>query len=531
MRFRWFVALLLATAACAQNTTSTATPTVDAQQWWEHVKVLAADDMEGRETGSKGYERAADYVIKVLQANGIEPAGTDGYRQPIKFTRRTLDETNSSISLIRDGQSRKIIPGQDAVFGLRTDLASYTKAKMVFVGYGLQVPEANHDDLAGVDLRGKIAVYISGAPANAPPDLASHYQFAGHRWKALKAAGAVGTIAIANPKSMDIPWERSILDRLRPQMRLADKPLDESAGWGVSIGWNPAKAAPLFLGAGHALTEILDLADAKKPLPHFPIPGELEVRAKMDYSPVGSFNVVAKLTGSDPKLKHEYVVLTAHLDHLGISDHGTDRINNGALDNAAGVSALLEVAAYLKKSGARPKRSIMFVFVTAEEKGLLGSRYFVMKPTVPRRQIVANINSDMFLPINPPEKMTVRGMAESDLGEWTREVVVAAGSEPISDPEPQRNAFIRSDQYNFIRAGIPAVVMTIGYAKGTKEEAAFQGWLKNRYHSPSDDLDQPVNMEAAAKYMEILANLLVRTANSDKKPEWKANSFFRRFAR
>jgi Zn-dependent M28 family amino/carboxypeptidase len=347
----------------------------------------------------------------------------------------------------------------------------------------------------------------------------------------LKAAGVIGTIGISNPKLMDIPWERSMQTRLRPQMRLADKALDESAGWDVQLSWNPAKAAVLFEGSGHTLAELLAVADAKQPLPRFPLHGTLETRTAMSYSPVESFNIVAKLPGSDPVLKNEYIVLSAHMDHIGINDAGTDRINNGAIDNASGTAMLLQVSDLLKKSNTRPKRSILFVFVTAEEKGLLGSRYFAMNPTVPKKALAANINIDMFLPINPPDKIIVRGMAESDLGDWARESVKSVGAEPILDPEPQRNSFIRSDQYNFIRQGVPAVVMTIGYGKGTPEEKVVHQWLKERYHAPGDDLAQPINFEAAKKYEEILAALLTRAANADKRPEWHKDSFFRRFTK
>jgi hypothetical protein len=217
MMLRTFLLFALAAPAFAQSL-----PPADPQRWWQHVKVLADDNMEGRETGSPGLQRAADYIIKTLKANGIAPAGSKGYYQPIKFTKRELDESKSSVALVRDGKTQTFKLGNDAAFSLRTDLALQAKAELVFVGYGLQVPEANYDDLAGQNLKGKIAVYIAGAPSSIPPDLASHYSFAGHRWKALKAAGVIGTIGIPNPKNMDIPWERSMLSRLHPQMRLAD---------------------------------------------------------------------------------------------------------------------------------------------------------------------------------------------------------------------------------------------------------------------------------------------------------------------
>jgi Zn-dependent M28 family amino/carboxypeptidase len=330
---------------------------------------------------------------------------------------------------------------------------------------------------------------------------------------------------------MDIPWPRIKVGRLHPSMKLADPSFNETDGWQFSVTWNPEFADKLLEGSGHTAKELFALADQKKPLPHFALNASVRAKTKLTYKDVSSFNIVAKLEGSDPKLKKENIVLSAHLDHIGIGEPiNGDKLYNGAMDNASGSAMLLEVADSINKSKEKFKRSLLFVFVTAEEKGLLGSRYFAKKPTVPKDSIVSDINIDMFLPINPPKDIIVRGMKESDLGDWAKEAVEKNGSVAQVDPAPQRNSFIRSDQYNFIREGIPAVVMSVGYDKGSPEEQRVQEWLKNRYHAPSDDLDQPVNMEAAERYEHIVRDLMVSTANADKRPEWKPTSFFRRFA-
>jgi Zn-dependent M28 family amino/carboxypeptidase len=504
------------------------------ERWWQHVKVLADDKMEGRETGSPGMKRAADYVVSQLKKSGVQPAGTKGYYQPVKLVKRTLDESKSSLTLVRDGNDVPVKLGDEAIFSTRVDLAPSVEAPLVFVGYGIKVPEKNYDDFAEVDVKGKIAVYIFGAPAEIPSDLASHYQSAAERWKALKAAGAIGTIGIPNPAAMDIPWPRVMVTWLQPSMKLADPGFNETEGWQLSATWNPAVADKLLEGAGHNAADLFALVKDKKPLPHFALNASVRAKTKLAYKSVDSFNLVGALEGSDPKLKAENVVLTAHLDHVGIGQpvatNPNDRIYNGAMDNGSGSAILLEVARRIKEQEIDHKRTLLLVFVTGEEKGLLGSRYFAKRPTVGKDSIVADVNTDMFLPINPPKSIIVRGMAESDLGDWARAAVEKAGAKAQTDPAPERNSFIRSDQYSFIREGIPAVVMSIGYEKSSPEEQNVQRWLKERYHAPSDDLDQPVNFEAAGKYEEILTDLAVAAANAEHRPEWKQTSFFRRFA-
>ena len=235
--------------------------------------------------------------------------------------------------------------------------------------------------------------------------------------------------------------------------------------------------------------------------------------------------------GSDPALRSEVVVMTAHLDHVGVGRAvNGDTIYNGAMDDASGVASMIEIARMLKASKATTKRSIMFVAVTAEEKGLLGSRYFVAKPTVPFDKIVANINLDMFMPFYPLKVIEVQGLQESSLGESVREAAKTLGVEVQTDREPEQNRFIRSDQYSFIRQGIPALAFKFGYEFGSPDEKTRLAWVKERYHQPSDDLNQPVDLEGAAKFNRVIMTLLQRVANDAARPAWNGDSFFRRFA-
>jgi len=505
----------------------------DGKTWWNHVKVLADDKMEGRETGSEGLRKAEEYIVQQLTNAGLEPAGTNGYYQPAKFISRQIIEKDSTAALVRNGGEEPLNLGEDAYFSTRVDLRSdEVKAPLVFVGYGLKIPEKNYDDFAGLDLKGKIAVLLSGSASDIPAALASHYQSAGERWIALRQAGAIGIITIPNPASMDIPWSRIALNRAHPQMELEDSEFQETAGEKIALIFNPAKAEKLFAGSGHSFQEIAELGKDRKPLPHFPLVASLKARARVQTTEINSANLIAKMQGNDPKLKNEYVVLSAHVDHIGIGEPiNGDRIYNGAMDDGSGSALLLDMARSFKNHPEKTRRSILFVFVTAEEKGLLGSKYFAAHPTVDPKSIIADINVDMFLPIVPLKVLRVQGLTDSDLGDRAREVAQTHGVRVQPDPEPLRNLFIRSDQYSFIRHGIPALIMDVGFDPGSPEQKTFKDWLTNRYHAPSDDVDQPVDLQAAALYEEIVRDLLISVANADGRPQWKPDSFFRRYAR
>lgn len=531
MKF-WRLTSLASTALVAVSVVTQAADKPDPTRWWSHVRFLADDALEGRNTGSEGHRKAAAYVADEFAKAGLRPAGTDGYFQAVKLTSSAIDESQSSLSLVRKTGAEALTLGEDANISLRVDPASALDADLVFAGYGLAIPEADYDDFKGLDVRGKVVVYLAGPPPGIPGPLAAHMQSAHERASVLSRLGAVGTVAIPNPKNMDIPWARSTLARLMPAMKLADPTLDESHGQKIAIAVNPAHADKWLAGSGYTFQAILDAADAGKPLPHFPIPARLQAKVAVKRDAVESQNVAAVLPGNDAGLKDEYVVFSAHLDHLGIGKPiAGDAIYNGALDNAAGVATMLEIAAALKDSGKALRRSVLFVAVTGEEKGLLGSRYFATRPTVDARTIVADINVDMYLPLFPFKMLTIYGMQESDLGEDAVAVAESLGVTPQADPEPKRNLFIRSDQYSFIRVGVPSLALKLGFSKGSPEERMAKEWLTTRYHAPSDDLNQPVDKQAAADFDVLVAKLLERVANRDERPRWKDDSFFKRFAK
>lgn len=506
-------------------------PGSEGEAWWRYVEVLAGDQMEGRNTGSEGYARAANFVAGELKEIGLEPAGTQGFLQPMTFTVRQIIEEQSWLEVVRGGVSDRLSLGEHATLGVPVDLAEETHAGAVFVGYGLVIPELGIDDLAGLDLKGKIAVFISGgAPKSVPAPVQAHYSAMKQRWDALRERGAVGMASFSNPKSTDIPWARASLARLQPAMTLSDTNLHDAPGLQLAIRINPAHADKFLAGSGHTAAELLELADADKPLPKFELPITIRAKVAARRSTVTSMNVAGILPGADPQLRKEYMVLSAHLDHLGLGEAiNGDRIYNGAMDNAAGVACLLRTVRALSAGPERPKRSILFLAVTGEEKGLQGSKFYAAHPTVPKEALVANLNLDMFLPLFPLRHLRVYGLDESTLGDQIRSVCASIGIQVQLDPEPNRLIFIRSDQYNFIRQGIPAITFKFGSEPNSPEAKREKEWLTERYHAPSDDLDQPVDKEAAGKFALVVARLVQKIGNDSDRPAWKEGSFFRRF--
>ena len=524
MRFRIGLVLLLITAATAAETDWAAA----GKAWWSHIEFLADDKQEGRNVGSKGYEASADYVTSQFEQAGLAPGAGNSYSQPVEFAKVTLNEPASSLSIVRDGKTVPVKLGDEAILGSGSRLPD-VEAPLVFVGFGLNIPEAKFNDLGDPALKGAIAVYVNGGPASIDGNLRSHYSSGEERAKAMKAAGVVGTISIPNPSHMDIPWSRQSGNRLQARMGLAD-PAFAAGGGLFGATWNPARADDLLAGSGHTIAEIFDAADHEKPLPHFPLTVKVRAHIVTANEKVQSRNVIGLRPGTDPKLKNEYVILSAHLDHLGVGQPvNGDAIFNGAMDDASGIASLIEIAKALKRENVKTKRSIVFLAVTGEEKGEQGSRYFAERATVPGH-IVADINMDMFLPLFPLKYLEVQGLNESTLGEDIRAVCAAAHVEVQADKEPNANRFIRSDQYSFIKKGVPALAFKFGWIPGSNEEKIFKNWYTTRYHAVGDDLSQPVDLAAAAQFNSILKALLVRVADAQQAPKWKPDSFFKRFA-
>ena len=378
----------------------------------------------------------------------------------------------------------------------------------------------------------------------------SHYSSGAERWAAYKRAGAIGIATIPGGRGLNGAGAgnadangggrgdaagagRGNGGRGGPQtsIALADTSLQETAGQQVVVTVGRPGAEKLFEGSGHTFAEIEKLANANEPLPSFPLQGILKSKAAVRRTEMQASNVVGLLPGTDRKLKNEYVIMSAHLDHQGVGRPvNGDNIYNGAMDDASGIASVIEIARLMGATGVKPKRSIVFLAVTAEEKGELGSRYFSAHPTVPFGQIVADINLDMFLPLYALKVIEVQGLSESTLGETVRDAAQEFGVAVQVDQEPEQNRFTRSDQYSFIRRGVPSLAFKFGYEKGSPEEKIRKDWVKNIYHKPSDDLNQPVDQTAAAQFDRIIMSLLRRVADAKDRPHWNDDSFFKRFA-
>ena len=523
------IGLLLGSATLLFTTVTIAPaqqPAFDGKTLWHHVQILAADSMAGRGTGTLGLERSEAYVIDQLRRLGLAPAGANGYFQPVPLLRREVIEQDANAVLVRGAEVKPLVLREDAFITNDVDLTPKLEAPLVFLGWGLQIPEQNYDDFAGLDLRGKIAVTMSGAPEGIDQALAA--QSSRTRWKQAHDAGLVGWIEIAAPEAS---WPFLVDAVTTTTKYLADDELTGAKGRQLHVVFNPAHADKLFEGTGHTAEELFALGKAGRRLPRFPLQVSLRAATRMRKEPIKSANIVAKLEGSDPRLRHEYVVFSAHIDGLGIRNPvNGDSIYNGAIDNASGAAALLDIAAALQKAGTRPSRSVLFTFFTAEEGGQLGSRYFAAHPTVDRKSIAANINIDEIQATVPLKAMLVLGVDESDLGDVARRIVASHNVAIDVDVEPLSNRFINSsDQGSFALRGIPAIRLAVGFPG---ELAPVQrAWRRQRKHTPFDDLQQPINLETIAKYEEITRAFLLEVANDPRRPDWKPGSIYRSYVK
>jgi hypothetical protein len=502
--------------------------------WWAHVQYLADDKLEGRKTGTPGYEAAVQYVEGQFKAIGLKPAGTSGYRQDVEFIPTTVDLAASSFAV--DATPYKL--GEAVNLNPHITGGGSVDAPMIFIGYGLSIPRKHIDDLTGLDgkpldLKGKVVVVYNAPPENLQGPQRAYARGIGERWKALHAAGAIGIILISPPRAgappppTPAPSERNPRPAAQPTLLFADPALETLPGLKLQATLTPAGAATFFAGTGHEFAEIKALADAGKPLPHFNLAGTVHAKTVITtLAHIKAPNVVGLLEGSDPKLRKQYVVISAHLDHLGVGRAvDGDTIYNGAMDNASGVASVIECAKLLA-AGPHPRRSILFIALVGEELGELGSQYFATKPTVPKADIVADLNMDMYLPLFPLRFLEIQGLGESTLGNDARAICQLNDVEPQFDKQPDENRFVRSDQVNFVKQGIPALAFKFGWVPDSPEEKTFNDWVKIRYHKPSDDLQQPVDKAAAAQFTSLLAQLATRVANAPTRPTWYPESSF-----
>jgi Zn-dependent M28 family amino/carboxypeptidase len=518
--------LIVATTLAAAAVLTAAGP---ADQWFAHVKFLASDELEGRGAGTPGHRKAAEYVAAQFKAAGLRPLFGNSYFQPVGLRSRRVLRDGTSVTLLpASGAPNTLVIGEDYGLAASIDLSPSIEAQLVFVGYGNYLPEAKLNDTAGVDLKGKIAVYIDGAPNGTKPAERAHASASINRYAALAQAGAAGFIRITDPENEEFPWERTVGTYFEPAMNLTEPGLDASRILRFGMTISPAKAALLFEGSQRKYTDLMRLVELDKPLPHFELPLRLRAAVRSETQDFVSHNVAGYTPATEPVLSREYALITAHLDHLGL---GTpvkgDAIYNGAMDNASGVATILEIA---KAIGAKPtRRNVIFAAVTAEEEGLLGSQFLATHTNLPRGAIISNLNIDMFLPLYPLQSLFVYGVGESGLRSNVDRIAKRFNIKIDDDPTPKRVLFVRGDQYSFTRAGIPSIFLDFGYKKGSSEAKLQEKWMAERYHQPSDDINQPLDMNAAARFNEIASELARELGDSGERPHWNTDSFFKRF--
>lgn len=533
---RALTALLLATAAFAAHAADVpATTSVRADAIRGHVEFLAGDLLEGRAAATRGYDIAAAYVVAQFRQAGLAPAGdNDTFLQAVPLLEATPVLPGSAARLVRDDESYAFEYGTHYLPSADFLSASSTlTAPLVFAGYGVDAPELGYSDFDNVDLKGRIAVILSGAPSKFPNSQRAYYSWTERKWASLVERGAVGAITVASPvDDKRVPWERMVAMSWTPQMRWLDtdgKPQRAFPELKLRFRFNHEAAARLFEGASASFAEIMAAAEAGEPQ-GFGLPGMLTLSATTGLRRTESANVLGLLPGSDPNLRNEIIVISAHLDHLGRgSAINGDSIYNGAHDNAVGIAILLEMARALHVSSTKPRRSVLFAAVTAEEKGLLGSDYFAQHPRTDGRRVVANINIDMPLPLAPVRDFVALGAEHSSFGTLARNAVAAQGYRLSPDAAPEEVSFIRSDQFSFMRHGIPALVLKCGYQgrdPGVDVGALQKQFRESNYHQPSDDLALPLDYATAADLARVDLRIMLEAANAASAPRWNAGDFF-----
>ena len=507
-----------------------------------HIEFLADDLMLGRQPGSDGYNIAANYVSSQFRQMGLLPAGDDGgYLQQVPLRRAYLAPGSAEMTFINASGTNPL--GFIDEFYMGPALGSTSsdlEAGLVFAGYGIEAAELEYNDYTDLDAKGKIVVLFAGQPHDFPSEEGAHFASSTEKTRAAVRHGAVGVLMIHTPRaSQRYQWDR-----------LASRVGTPSMGWVNEQGevhgvfeqiqagamLRHSAAAPLFENAPVSLETLLVGDENGEALTTFDLEGRVRMRQRSTHETIYSPNVVAVLPGSDPLITNEYVVYSAHLDHIGeLHPEGheqdqKDLINNGALDNASGVSVMLETARLFKQDKT-PRRSILFVAVTAEEKGLVGSEYFAMNPTVPIDSIVAEINLDMPLLLYEFGDVIAFGAEHSSLGATVQEAAQSYDIELTPDPFPDQNLFVRSDHYRFVQQGVPSVFLVTGMKSldgNIDTQPIFEGFLQEHYHKPSDDLSLPINYKAAAKFTRINTKIGELLANDGNRPAWHEGDFFGR---
>lgn len=485
--------LLASTAAAAPGPSDP-----DTRAWWATTAALSNDSMEGRDTGSAGYERAAKLVAARFAAAGLKSAGENGgWFQQVPMEEIAVERAEIGVG----GRALRFL--HDITVSPAPGMPESLDAPLAFRGYC--------DAAALGDVRGKVVIcwgtHRPGHPSEA------------ERQKAVRAAGALGYIAVADPGFTIEPprwpyayartvWLKESPPKADPMLRMT---------------LNADALPALLAGTGRNAAALTAAGGSGAPLPSFDLDAPFHARFTLGRRSYSSPNVLAMLPGTDPAKADQIIALTAHLDGYGYGEPvNGDRLYNGTLDDAAYVALMIRLAE--RRHGQGFARPLLFAAVTGEEKGLLGSHYFVAHPTVPLNAIAADINLDQLRPIFPLKLLTVHGLDDSTLGDAARATAASLGIQVQNDPEPERNLLRRSDHWNFMQAGIPALNFVFGFKPGTESERIYRHWYQTGYHRPQDDLQQPMDWQAVTDFNRFFYDLVARVADAPAKPAWKPGS-------
>src|SRR3954471_19286225 len=534
MRIRlFFAAVALAASAFAQAPKPE--DSITAAGLKAHVRFLSDDLLEGRGTGTRGHEIAARYSAAQFESMGLKPGGDDGtFFQAVHLRQAIFNSEQSTFFLTTNGNEEKMALDQDwfsAGDYLRADTSA--EGPVVFVAFGLTAPELKHDDYAGVDVKGKIVAYFPGAPASWESSLHAYYSSTYLKSQTAAEHGAIGVIGMWSPSlEKAFAWQRAVRNYKLPLFKIVDKngrPNDSYEQIRAAVAVPLPRAMQLLATASKDAEQLYKDADEGK-VQSFELPVTAKIHLLTQHKDSTTPNVVAVLPGSDPKLKDEYLVYSAHLDHLGISapDKG-DSINNGAYDNASGSACLIEIARAFSRMKQRPKRSLIFLNVTGEEKGLLGAYYYSLNPTVPKESIVADINMDELASLFPLKDVIGLGVEHSSLQNDFKAVAQQLGFEISPDPFPDENDFIRSDQFPLRRPGNPALYAGPGMKSTDPKvdgKAIYMNWLENIYHTPHDEITLPFDWDSNTRLAKLDFLIGLRVANAPQRPTWNKGDFF-----
>jgi len=506
-------AALAAPAQAPQHLRDREIHDADTLAWWHTTEALSNDGMEGRDTGSPAYQRAADYVADRFKSAGLKPAGEMGsYFQSVPMHEVAAIPAGTGFTFMSPSGAETTLKFlQEISITPATDLSPTLEAALAFRGY------CGKDTMA--DVAGKIVVCFGTQREGLPSGSA--------RAANARQGNAIGIINVDDPYfSIEPPrwpaaYARSVTLRSADAAKPALAPL-------ASMRLSAEGFAALLSGTGQDSSALLKSGGAKQPLPSFEIPGKLRIQLQIAQRDISSPNIVAVLPGVAPTLKAEYVVIGAHLDGYGFGTPvNGDNLYNGTLDDAAYVALLIQMADDYKARRIRaPKRSILFIAFTGEEKGLLGSRWFVEHPTVQVEQLAADVNLDQLRPLFPLDILTAEALNDTSLGEIARTVATPMHIDIRPDVEPERNLLLRADQHPFLAAHVPAISFIFGYDPNTEAERRYREWYQVRYHRPQDDLSQPMDFAAAQKFNTFFYRLVQSIADQPRRPAIYPTSSF-----